>query len=173
MLKMQFLFCIASLCLFMVITVLGAETKQRVAIYDSVATEVGPPPSKLATADANDLWITLAALKRATGFVLKPQGVCRDELCFPIPKGRRAQFLSKQGQTTWFNLSEFARLLRQPATHDADNGVWYFGPRPEVQNGFVSSFTAPDFTLPDMNGKMHSLRDFRGKKVFLVTWASW
>lgn len=26
---------------------------------------------------------------------------------------------------------------------------------------------APDFTLPDQNGEMHSLRDYRGKKVIL------
>lgn len=27
--------------------------------------------------------------------------------------------------------------------------------------------TAPDFNLPDQNGNMHSLRDYRGKKVVL------
>jgi peroxiredoxin len=32
---------------------------------------------------------------------------------------------------------------------------------------------APDFTLPDIDGQLHSLSDFLGKKVFLVTWASW
>jgi len=32
---------------------------------------------------------------------------------------------------------------------------------------------APDFRLPDMNGIMHSLSSFLGKKVFLVSWASW
>lgn len=26
---------------------------------------------------------------------------------------------------------------------------------------------APDFTLPDQNGKMHSLKDYRGKKIIL------
>ena len=26
---------------------------------------------------------------------------------------------------------------------------------------------APDFTLPDQNGKMHSLKDYRGKKLLL------
>ena len=71
----------------------------------------------------------------------------------------------------WFNLSEFARLLHQPVAREAE--TWYFGPRAEVQNAFVGSLTAPDFTLPDVNGKPHSLREFRGKKVLLITWASW
>ena len=26
---------------------------------------------------------------------------------------------------------------------------------------------APEFTLPDQNGEMHSLKDYRGKKVIL------
>jgi peroxiredoxin len=32
---------------------------------------------------------------------------------------------------------------------------------------------APDFTLPDLEGRLHSLRDYRGRKVFLCSWASW
>lgn len=42
------------------------------------------------------------------------------------------------------------------------------GPRPE------KGVAAPDFTFPDLNGKMVSLSDFRGKKVvFLNIWATW
>ena len=171
--KFRSLACAASLCMIAAIAALAAETNRRVIIYDGVATEVALPRSSPAGGDAGDLWVTLADLKRATRFVLKPQGVCRDELCFPVPKGRRQAFLSKQASVTWFNLSEFARLLRQPVAFDAEPSVWYFGPRPAEQNGYLASLTAPDFTLPDMNGKPHSLRDFRGKKVLLLTWASW
>jgi len=172
MLKMQILLCVAMFCLSAAINALAAETGRRTVIYDTRTTEVAAPPAPLA-GGGGDLWVTLADLKRATGFVLKPQGVCRDELCFPIPRGRRAAFLSRQRAATWFNLSEFARLLRQPATHETEASVWYFGPRPDEQNGFIGSLVAPDFKLPDMNGKQHSLSDFRGKKVLLLTWASW
>jgi len=161
------------LCLPAMVTALAAETGRRVVIYDNLATEVAAPPTNFGTADTGVLWVTLEDLKRATQFVLKPQGVCRDELCFPIPKARRSAFLSEQGSITWFNLSEFARLLRQPAAFDAEQSVWYFGPRSDEQNSYVDSLIAPDFTLPDMNGKQHSLSSYRGKKVLLLTWASW
>ena len=32
---------------------------------------------------------------------------------------------------------------------------------------------APDFCLPDLDGKLHRLSDYRGKKVFLFHFASW
>ncbi|TAK76433.1 MAG: redoxin domain-containing protein [Dehalococcoidia bacterium] len=32
---------------------------------------------------------------------------------------------------------------------------------------------APDFELPDLDGRMHRLSDRRGKKVVLALWASW
>jgi len=171
--KIFLLVCGALLCLPAMVKVLAAETVRRVVIYDNQATEVAAPSKTFANADPGVLWVTLEDLKRATQFVLKPQGVCRDELCFPIPKARRSAFLSEEGSITWFNLSEFARLLRQPVAFDAEQSVWYFGPRADEQNSYVESLIAPDFTLPDMNGKQYSLSGYRGKKVLLLTWASW
>jgi hypothetical protein len=146
----------------------AADRNSRTVIYDGVATEVS-----VATDPSADLWITTSDLTRATRFVIKPQGVCRDELCFPLPKNRKAEFISNKGSVTWFNLTEFARLIKQPFAADAKNSVWYFGPRTAEQNGYLASLEAPNFTLPDLNGKPHSLSDFRGQKVLLVTWASW
>jgi peroxiredoxin len=37
----------------------------------------------------------------------------------------------------------------------------------------LRSLQAPDFTLPDLSGRMHRLSEHRGKKVLLVSWASW
>jgi len=151
-----------------VVAVRATDVNTRTVIYDGVATDV-----TAASESSGDLWITTADLTRATRFVIKPQGVCRDELCFPLPKGRKAAFVSKKGAVTWFNLSEFARLIKQPVVADQKNGIWYFGARASERNGYLASLEAPNFTLPDLNGKLHSLADFRGKKVLLVTWASW
>jgi|SRR5690242_21109773 hypothetical protein len=118
------------------------------------------------------LWITTTDLQRATDFELKPQGVCRGALCFPVPSSRYSQFVRKTGRLTWFSLTAFADLVHQPVAHDDALAIWYFGLRADQRQG-LASLEAPDFTLPDMSGKLHSLSDFRGKKVLLLTWASW
>jgi hypothetical protein len=146
----------------------GSGGEGRVVIYVGAVTNVGA-----AAVESRDLWLTLADLTRATRFTLKPEGVCRDELCFPIPQDRREEFVVQRGDVTWFNLSAFARLLQQPAAQDAGQGVWCIGPRPAEQNAHVAARRAPDFTLPDLKGNPHKLSDFRGKKVLLLTWASW
>jgi hypothetical protein len=145
-----------------------ADRAGPVLIYGGVATEVAT-----AKPDGKDLWVTVADLNRAAKLELKPQGVCTEKSCIPLPEGRRREFVDEQSGTTWFNLSEFARLVRQPVAHDKKHQVWFFGPRPAEQNSHIASLTAPDFTLPDLDGKMHSLSEFRGKKVLLITWASW
>jgi hypothetical protein len=160
------------LLMLAVLPALAKETRATV-VYDDVATEITPAQTDDA---AGQLWITTADLTRATRFEVKPQGVCRDELCFPLPKARQQEFLRKNGDGkdagTWFNLTAFAALVHQSVAHDAGQSMWYFGLRSD-QHQRLASLRAPDFTLPDMNGKMHSLSDFHGKKVFLVTWASW
>lgn len=144
----------------------AAETPATI-IYDDATTQIAT-----ANQDAGQLWITTLDLQRATRFELKRQGVCQNELCFPIPKSREAEFVRNDKDKTWFNLLAFAELVRQPVAHDEAFSTWYFGLRADQRAG-LSSLEAPDFTLPDMSGKPHSLSDFRGKKVLLLTWASW
>lgn len=156
-------------CLLLSMAGVSAWARQSHAtiIYDDRASEV-----RSVNEEAGRLWITADDLKRATGFELKPQGICRDELCFPVPKSRRREFVLESAGKIRFNLAAFANLVQQPIAHDESLSIWYFGLRAD-QRQVLSSLKAPDLTLPDMSGKLHSLSDFRGKKVLLVTWASW
>jgi len=164
--KLRVFTCICTLFLLMACgSVRGEETRATI-IYDDHATEIST-----ADVDASQLWITTVDLTRATRFELKPQGVCRNELCFPLPKSREQEFVRKSTGKTWFNLVAFAGFVHQPVAHDEALATWYFGLRSDQRQG-LSSLEAPDFTLPDLNGKTHSLSDFRGKKVLLITWAS-
>jgi hypothetical protein len=146
----------------------AADAKPRVVLFNGVATEVAADPDA-----GKDLWVSPAELTRATKFEIKPEGICAAALCYPIPEARKGEFFATRGGESRFNLSAFGRLLELPAASDAKNDVWYFGPRPEEQNGYLKTLVAPDFTLPDVDGKNHSLSDFRGKKVLIITWASW
>src|SRR5215467_10257239 len=92
------LICAAITLIAMAGLALAAEGDHRVVIYDNVATEVTTAPQSL-----KGLWVTTADLKRATRFEIKPQGVCRDELCFPLPKARQQDFLHKEQGASWFN----------------------------------------------------------------------
>ena len=56
---------------------------------------------------------------------------------------------------------------------DDAHAVWFFGEAARIRREALRSLQAPDFTLPDLEGRMHSLADYRGKKIFLVSWASW
>ena len=164
----RLLFSTAVLSLGFAIAAPVTDAAGLTIIYEGRTTSIESSPAR-----SNDLWITTTDLLRTTGFVIKPQGVCRDELCFPLPKPRKAEFVSKTGGVTWFNLTAFAQLIKQPVAHDPKHSVWLFGRRADLQNSPLTTLQAPDFTLADINGKMHSLSDFRGKKVLLVTWASW
>ena len=91
---------------------------------------------------------------------------------FRCPKRGSRNLFIRLHQSTWFNMTAFADLVHQPVAHDAALSTWYFGLRSD-QRQQLSSLQAPDFTLPDLHGKLHRLSDFRGKKILLVTWASW
>ena len=130
-----------------------------------------PPFPVMATADGDDLWLTLDDLRSATGWELRPEGVCREGQCVPIPEGREREFVRESPAR--FNLAALARWLEQPVVHADVHGVWFFGEEARFRREALRSLQAPNFMLPDLEGQMHSLADYRGKKVFLVTWASW
>jgi hypothetical protein len=114
-------------------------------------------------ATGSDLWVRAADLPRINDFTLKPQGACREDVCIPIPTDL------KSGE--WFNLTGFARRTGEVVV--SDTGVWSFGEIPVMGGRYLSSRMAPDFAVPDRQGKIVHLFDFRGKKVLVITWASW
>ena len=123
--------------------------------------------------DPNDLWVVPDDLTRINDFVLKPEGACLEELCVPVRQDRDSElFVTRAGQG-WFNVTELARRLQQSFVVDHEHAVWSFGNIPVTRNAFLQSAMAPDFALPDREGKLVRLSDFRGKKVLVITWASW
>ncbi|HZQ76294.1 MAG TPA: hypothetical protein VFE55_03120 [Acidimicrobiia bacterium] len=116
-----------------------------------------------------DLWLPIEGLPSAIGWDVRPEGVCAGETCVPLPPG-----------ATWwdddaFNVSAFARHIGLAEAADPGRGVVAYvvpsAPGAEAAGG-PAPVEAPDFTLPDLDGNLHSLSDHRGEKVVLLTWAS-
>jgi hypothetical protein len=122
-----------------------------------------------ADAKADQLWLSADDLKRVSGWEFKPQGFCKGDVCVPIPDARKSE-LADGGR---YNLAALANLLGQPFVTDAEHHAWCIGEAASERKRALTSLDAPDFTLPDLDGKMHSLSQYRGKKVFVVSWASW
>jgi hypothetical protein len=113
----------------------------------------------------NGLWLSADDAARATGWTLKPEGMCQAELCVPLPAS------AVRGDRV--DVAAFWQLLGRPVVHDAANEAWVLGAGAEERNAALAGLVAPDFTLPDLAGVPHTLSALRGNKVFLSTWASW
>lgn len=120
-----------------------------------------------ADATGGGLWLSGDDFKRVSGWEFKPQGFCKDDVCVPIPDERKFVASGR------YNLTALANLLGLPVVSDAEHHAWCFGEAASERTRMLTSLDAPDFTLPDLDGKMHSLSAYRGKKVFVVSWASW
>jgi hypothetical protein len=120
-------------------------------------------------ANGDDLWIGAQEFAAATGWQLKPEGLCRADICVPVPSGRAADYVSADA----LNAAAFWQRMGHPVVHDAAGEVWVLGTRAADRTSALTSLEAPDFTPPDLAGAPHSLSEHRGKKVLLATWASW
>ncbi|MDB5078144.1 MAG: hypothetical protein JWP00_68 [Chloroflexi bacterium] len=103
-------------------------------------------------------------LLRRTGWEIKPQGACKAEICVPLPES-----VTTSGGL--IDIEKLARRLAMPLVHEEAAGLWSLGPESGAKA--LTSATAPDFELPDWKGQPFRLSSLRGKKVLLVTWASW
>src|SRR5262249_52008503 len=122
-----------------------------------------------AQAIGDELWLTGRDAAAATGWEAKAEGLCRGPVCVPLPPGREREFV-RDGR---LNVAALWRHLGRPVMHDARGQAWVLGRGAGERAAALRSLQAPDFTLPDPGGRLHSLADHRGKKVLLVTWASW
>ena len=105
--------------------------------------------------------IALGDFERVTGWQLKPEGACRGPMCVPLPDHGPA-----------IPLDVVAERLGMGLVHDRSHRLWALGP-PTVSGRALDSADAPDFELPDLDGKPFRLESLRGQKVVLVAWASW
>jgi hypothetical protein len=104
-----------------------------------------------------------AELAARTGWELKPEGLCKDVRCVPVPAEAR------DGDR--LVASEVARRLGMGLVEDRDHGLIAVGP--EAGGHALTDARMPDLVLPDRHGRPFSLRSLRGTRFVMIAWASW
>jgi len=135
----------------------------------TVLTESGEWSGPSASVAGDALWLSARDAEEATGWEARPEGLCRGDTCVPLPAGREQEIL-RDGRV---DVAALWRHLGQPVVRSASGDAWVLARSGHDRAAALHSLDAPDFTLPDLDGRPHSLSDQRGRKVLLVTWASW
>ena len=120
-----------------------------------------------ATAHDGTLLVDPDDLARATGWALRPEGLCRDNVCVPL-RDEQAVVVDDA-----IDLRAFGAVLGRPVAVEPDVGLAVLGEAPAPLGTRLAALEAPSFTLPDLDGHPVSLDDFAGRKRLLIAWASW
>lgn len=114
-----------------------------------------------------DLVVDPAALADVTGWHLRAEGLCRDDVCIP----RFAlDGLERDGG---LDLATFARALGRPLATEPAAALAVLAESPADQIATIATGQAPPFVLPDLDGDPVALADFAGRKKLLLAWSSW
>ena len=119
------------------------------------------------TTDGDRMLVDIDSFRQATGWELKPEGLCRGDVCVPVA---HPASLTVQRR---LDLAAVATALGRPVVVDAAAGMAAFGLAADERRRALDGLEASDFRLPDLDGTSHGLEEWRGKKKLLVTFASW
>lgn len=111
--------------------------------------------------------IDAEVLSSVLGWELKPEGLCRDDVCVPV-QNVDALFVGSQ-----LDLAAAATALGRPAVTDPDAGLVAIALPSEQRARALEGLRAPSFTLTDLDAREHSLAEWHGLKKLLVAFASW
>ena len=115
----------------------------------------------------NRLLVDPAKLPDALGWELKPEGLCRDDVCVPV-RDRAGLFVGDE-----LDLEAVGAALGRPVVVDADARVAAVALDGEARRRALTELTAAPFTLPDLDGTLHALEEWHNQKKLLVAFASW
>jgi len=113
------------------------------------------------------LGVSVDDFARATGWTLKPEGLCKDDMCVPV----RDTAAMSNGDD--IDVAEFARVTGCNMVRDASRNVVAIGEQASNRAASMATLEAPNFTLPDINGNLVSLSDFAKRKKLILAWSSW
>lgn len=124
-----------------------------------------------AATDGERVLVAPAALEAALGWALKPQGLCKDDVC--VPTRAHPELLDRRGDDEVVDLAVFARLTDQPAVIDIDEALVVLGTSASTRAAERASLGVPDLEVGDLDGNPVRFADFAGQKKLLIAFSSW
>jgi len=109
-----------------------------------------------------------AGVKDGLGWEVHDGLLCNDSMCIPLAD--EGAVVSSDGA---IDLAGLAQAMDRAVAVDADERAAFLGGSARERSQALASQHAPDFALPDLAGRTHTLAEHRGKKILLVAWASW
>jgi peroxiredoxin len=103
-----------------------------------------------------------------TGWELREEGLCNGDACVPLRD--RARAVPRPGV---LDLSIVMPLLDRPLVIDQAAGVVSVGSTNQARRDALVARRAPSFSLPGLDGELHSLEHLRGRLTVLVTFSTW
>jgi hypothetical protein len=100
-----------------------------------------------------------------TGWVVKPQGACKGDICVPLPPEVRTT-------SGALDVGVLSQRLGMPLVRDDAHRISVLGPA-TVAGRTLETADAPELELPDLDGSVFRLSSLHGRKVLLLAWASW
>ena len=117
--------------------------------------------------DGDHVLLDPAGVKDGLGWEIHDGLLRNDSLCIPIAEEGA---LARAGG---IELAALATALDRALAVDLEEKAAFLGGSARERSQALAAQQAPDFSLPDLGGRVHTLGEHRGKKVLLVAWASW
>ena len=108
-----------------------------------------------------------SGIATALGWDLKPEGLCRGDVCVPV----RADAGVVAGDQV--DLGAVASVLGMSTLVDEEQGLVAVSAPSADRRAALKGRIAPDFALPDLDGKLRTLEEFKDRKRLLIAFASW
>ena len=154
----------------------GSDAYPKPAVVSSVGTGLARRPLTVITEQPSTvkaLWddgrpiVDPEVLGELLGWEWRAEGLCRETVCVPVSD--RSQVEADEG----IDILAVAKILDRPTVIDSVAGLLVVGQPAGDRLEALYERRAPNFTLPDLTGSLHSFSDWVGRKRLLVAFASW
>lgn len=103
----------------------------------------------------------------ALGWDLKPEGLCRGDVCVPVRADAGVTVVDQ------VDLGAVASVLGMSTLVDEERALIAVSAPAGDRRAALKGRIAPDFALPDLDGNLRTLEEFKDRKRLLIAFASW